>query len=94
MLFENLQTLNSRSEHHSAFRQGFFGNPLLIIGIVGAQAVHVLAMHIPLLRETLSLAPVTWREWAMLLAAGTVLLAAMELDKWRARRAAAAGSGN
>ena len=51
-------------------------------------------MHIPLLRETLSLAPVTWREWAMLLAAGTVLLAAMELDKWRARRAAAAGSGN
>lgn len=94
VLFENLQTLNSRSEHHSAFRQGFFGNPLLIIGIVGAQAVHVLAMHIPLLRETLSLAPVTWREWAMLLAAGTVLLAAMELDKWRARRAAAAGSGN
>lgn len=90
VLFENLQTLNSRSEHHSAFRQGFFGNPLLIIGIVGAQAVHVLAMHIPLLRETLSLAPVTWREWAMLLAAGTVLLAAMELDKWRARRAAAA----
>jgi Ca2+-transporting ATPase len=90
VLFENLQTLNSRSEHHSAFRQGFFGNPLLIIGIVGAQAVHVAAMHIPLVRDTLSLAPVGWREWSALLAAGTVLLAAMELDKWWAGRAAAA----
>jgi hypothetical protein len=52
VLFENFQTFNSRSEHHSVIRQRFFANPFLALSVIGAQALHITAMHLPLLAAT------------------------------------------
>ena len=57
VLFENFQTFNSRSEHHSIFRRGFLSNRFPILGVVGAQALHIAAMHMPGLGATLNVAP-------------------------------------
>ncbi|WP_050898924.1 cation-translocating P-type ATPase [Allomesorhizobium alhagi] len=86
VLFENFQTFNSRSEHRSVFRQSLFANPLLVVGVIGAQALHIGAMHVPIMSETLGLSPVSLREWAVMLAFAFALLVVMEFDKWVDRR--------
>ena len=86
VLFENFQTFNSRSEHHSIFRQPFLANPLLILSVIGAQALHVAAMHTPGLDETLRVAPVSLAEWSVLLLVASMLLVVMEFEKWWDRR--------
>lgn len=95
VLFENVQTFNARSEHHSAFRQGFGANPLLVLSVIGAQAVHIAAMNIPFMRSVLDTAPVTPLEWVALLVIASTLLGAMEVEKrWheRHRHGSAAGA--
>jgi calcium-translocating P-type ATPase len=93
VLFENFQTFNSRSERHSVFRQGFGRNPLLVLAIPAAQGVHIAAMYIPVLRDTLQVAPVSLADWAGLLLIASSLLVVMELEKaWDARRSSRAGA--
>lgn len=82
VLFENFQTFNSRSEHHSVFRQRFFANPWLVISVIGAQALHITAMYIPGLNDTLHIAPVSFTDWAILLPIAATLLLVMEFEKW------------
>lgn len=81
VLFENFQTFNSRSEHHSVFRQRFLANPLLVLSVIGAQALHIAAMHTPGLSQTLRVAPVSLAEWGILLLMASTLLVVMELEK-------------
>jgi Ca2+-transporting ATPase len=82
VLFENVQTFNSRSEHHSMFRQKFASNPLLVVSVIGAQAVHIAAMHVPGLSDTLQIAPVAAGEWVLLLLIASLLAVVMEFEKW------------
>ncbi len=91
VLFENFQTFNSRSEHNSVFRQSLRANPLLVFGVIGAQALHIAAMYAPFLSDTLSLAPVSLDEWSLLLVAASALLVTMEVQKWIGRRRRSAG---
>jgi Ca2+-transporting ATPase len=86
VLFENFQTFNSRSEHHSVFRQSVFANPLLVLGVLAAQGLQIAAMYIPGLRDILRVAPVSLTEWGALLAAAASLLLVMEIEKWWDRR--------
>ena len=86
VLFENFQTFNSRSEHRSVFRQSLFANPLLVLGVIGAQALHIGAMYVPIISETLGLSPVSLSEWAVMLAIAFALLAVVEVDKRWDRR--------
>ncbi|AFL54850.1 MULTISPECIES: cation-translocating P-type ATPase [Sinorhizobium] len=85
VLFENFQTLTSRSERKSIFALGFLANPLLLASIVAAQALHIAAMYTPWLREVLRLSPISLLEWAMLLLAASSIFFVMEFDKWRVR---------
>ncbi|MBB3010023.1 hypothetical protein FHX61_004699 [Cupriavidus alkaliphilus] len=82
VLFENLQTFNSRSERHSVFRQGVFANPMLVASVLAAQSIHIAAMYIPGLSDTLRLTPVSAATWAGLLSLALTLTIAVELDKW------------
>ncbi|MFB9947217.1 cation-translocating P-type ATPase [Rhizobium puerariae] len=86
VLFENVQTFTSRSEHRSVFSLKFFGNPLLLLAVVSAQALHIAAMYMPWFRDTLELAPISLAEWAMMLLAASSILVVTELDKWRCRK--------
>lgn len=88
VLFENVHVLNSRSETLSVFRQGLFGNRLLIFAILGAQAIHIGAMYMPGLRSVLQIAPVTLLQWSQLLMVALTLIVVDELHKlWHARQA-------
>lgn len=85
VLFENFQTLSSRSETRSAFHRGFFDNPFLLATVVGAQAIHIGAAFIPGLSETLGVGPVAAAEWFVLLLIAASVLIVMEAEKrWRA----------
>lgn len=88
VMFENVQTFTCRSERRSVFSFNFFGNPLLILTVVAAQALHISAMYIPWFRDTLELAPISLSEWALMLLAASSILLVSELDKWRCRKAA------
>lgn len=81
VLFENIQTLNSRSEHLSIFAQSCTRNPVLIAGILAALLIHAGAMYQSTLSEILQLNPVSLTEWGMLSLFALVLLVQMEAIK-------------
>ena len=85
VLFENLQTFSSRSERRSVFSIPIGANPLLFAGVVGSQALHMIAMQLPILRDTLALQPVPASDWAIMLAIAASILVVMEVDKAWAR---------
>lgn len=85
VLFENFQTLNSRSERHTILRR-FWSNPTLLLAIVAAQALHIAAMYIPGLSGTLKLQPVSVTDWAVLLVLASSVIVVSEIDKFLVRR--------
>ncbi|MNX97226.1 putative cation-transporting ATPase F [compost metagenome] len=81
VLFENVQTFNSRSERQSVLRLGFFSNPMLVVSVLAAQALHMAAMYIPGLSEAVHLIPVSLNAWISLALVAMTLTMVMELDK-------------
>ncbi|WGL17116.1 HAD-IC family P-type ATPase [Microbulbifer bruguierae] len=79
VLFENVQVLNSRSESRSIFHQPIFSNPVLLLGTLAAQALHILCLYSPLMQEVLSVSPVSATQWTALLSIALLQLLAMEL---------------
>jgi magnesium-transporting ATPase (P-type) len=81
VFFENIHVFNCRSEYISAFKIPVKNNVLLVSGVVVAQAIHLLSMHIPLMQKTLEVSPVGIKTWFVFLALSAVLLIVMELFK-------------
>ncbi len=81
VLFENVHVFNSRSETVSIFRQNFFGNPLLLFGMLAAQGIHIAAMHTPGLSSILMVEPVSLSLWGQLLLIALFLIVVDELHK-------------
>ncbi|MBB5210404.1 cation-translocating P-type ATPase [Microbulbifer hydrolyticus] len=79
VLFENVQVFNSRSETRSIFRQPFFSNPVLLLGTLFAQGLHILCLYSPLMQEVLGVSPVSAMQWSALLSIALLQLLAMEL---------------
>lgn len=90
VLFENVHALNSRSEHASLFSMNFFGNPLLLAGIVIAQAIHIGSMYLPWISGILEISPVSPGTWLQLLGIALLLLVFDEGHKLLMRRRRAA----
>ena len=88
VLLENVLVFNCRSERRSAFAVPLRSNRLLVGGVIVAQGVHILAMHLPPLQKVLGVAPVSFELWLTLLGTSALLLVAMELFKLRGRRRA------
>ena len=86
VLFENVHVFNSRSETISIFRQNFFGNPLLLFGMLTAQGVHIVAMHTPGLNSILMVEPVSLTLWSQLLAIALLLIVVDEIHKYLHRK--------
>jgi magnesium-transporting ATPase (P-type) len=88
VLFENIHAGNCRSEHRSLFTHSPLRNPILFVGTAVVQGLHLVAMHVPVLADTLGLAPVSLQDWLTCLGLSLLLFVAMELEKlWRRRRA-------
>jgi magnesium-transporting ATPase (P-type) len=86
VLFENIHVFNCRSEIRSIFRHNPLRNPILLIGTVMAQLVHIGAMYTPWISDVLRIQPVSPQHWLELLGLAMSILVAMELHKairWR-----------
>lgn len=81
VLFENVHVFNSRSEIRSTFRHNLMRNPLLLLGTVAAQLIHIGAMYTPGLRDVLQVQPVSLAQWLNLLGIALLLLLVMEAHK-------------
>ncbi|WP_338108481.1 HAD-IC family P-type ATPase [Solemya velum gill symbiont] len=81
VLFENVHVFNCRSEARSVFRHNPLRNPILLIGTVAAQLVHIGAMYTPWLRDVLHVQPISPQHWLELLGFALTVLIAMELHK-------------
>jgi len=81
VLLENVHVFNCRSERISAFRVPLSRNWLLILGVLVAQGVHILAMHLPLMQAVLEIEPISWGAWLKLGTEALLLLLVMELFK-------------
>jgi magnesium-transporting ATPase (P-type) len=79
--YSNLHVLNCRSETRSVFRIPLKANPLLVAGVIGAQALHIAAMHVPLLQSVLGLRPVSLGEWLGVLGLASVVIVIGETYK-------------
>jgi magnesium-transporting ATPase (P-type) len=89
VLFENVHVFNCRSETRSAFRHSPLRNPILLIGTIAAQLVHIGAMYTPWIRNVLHVQPVSPAHWLQLLGLALTLLLVMEIQKaFRKRRLA------
>lgn len=86
VLFENIQTGNSRSETRSLFRMSPARNPLLFLGTAAAQLLHIAAMYTPGFRDVLQVQPVSFEEWTLLRVLALPLFVVLEIDKALRRR--------
>ncbi len=82
VLFENVHVGNCRSETKSAFLLSPWRSPVLVVGTVLAQVIHVVALHVPLAQTVLGVEPLTLTTWITLLGLALTILLAMELHKW------------
>jgi len=81
VLFENIHVFNSRSETLSALRHNPLRNPILLIGTIAAQLIHIGAMYTPWLKDVLRIQPVSLELWLELLGMALTVLIVMELHK-------------
>ena len=82
VLLENVHVFNCRSERVSAFKVPLSRNWLLIAGVLTAQGVHILAMHLPWMQTLLGVSPLSWFAWLELAVLALGLLLVMEILKW------------
>ncbi len=81
VFMQNIHTFNCRSEKTSAFRVPISRNRILIFGVIIAQGIHILSMHIPFMQKILRIEPITLGQWAEILILALPLLIVMELFK-------------
>ncbi len=82
VLFQGFHVFNCRSEYSSVFKIPLRNNKILIIGVLAAQALHVISTHIPFMQSILQLEPVSFSSWLILLALASSILWAMEIFKF------------
>jgi magnesium-transporting ATPase (P-type) len=82
VFMENFHVFNCRSETTSAFHIPISKNYFLLLGVAGAQGIHVLSMQIPFMQETLRIEPISLTEWLMVLAFGVPIFLGMEVFKY------------
>lgn len=81
VILENVHVFNCRSEYKSVFKVSIRRNLLLPLGIIAAHGVHMIALYIPLSQSILKVSPVTFAEWASMLAISLAILVLMEIYK-------------
>jgi len=81
VMFENAHALNARSERRSVLGIPLSANWFLVSAIAGAHGLHIAAMFVPWLGDTLRITPVGLLDWAMVGALAISLLLVMEAFK-------------
>jgi magnesium-transporting ATPase (P-type) len=82
VLFENFHVGNCRSETRSVFAFSPLRSPVLFFGTLGALLVHVVAMYLPALQDTLDTRPLDLPIWGVAIAVSLMIVPAVEFHKW------------
>lgn len=88
VFMQNLHAFNCRSEYTSVFKIPISRNYLLVIGIIAAQAIHIISMQIPLMQRVLRIEPISFNEWLQILLLAVPIMIVMELYKFLKNRKA------
>ena len=75
-----------RSERESFFTLGARSNPFLLAAVLGAVAVQLAIVYVPLLQDVFGTAGLGPVEFAIVTLASTTVFIAVELEKWLRRR--------
>jgi magnesium-transporting ATPase (P-type) len=81
VFMQNVHVFNCRSEYVSAFKIPISRNYILIGGVILAQGIHLLSMHLPFMQTILRVETISTVEWAQVLVLALPLLLVMELFK-------------
>jgi len=81
VLLQNVHALNCRSEFVSVFKISLSRNYILIFGILSAQGIHILSMHLPFMQQILRIEPITIFEWTLVFVLALPILMVMEIYK-------------
>jgi P-type Ca2+ transporter type 2C len=76
-----------RTDRVSVFRAGFFGNPLVLLGIAAELCTFLVILFVPPVREVFGVAPLRFAEWKLLLGFPPLMLLVEEWRKWISRTA-------
>ena len=82
ILFENVHIFNARSETNFLHKIAYRNSLLLIFIVFGVQLLHLVSMQIPFMQTILSVEPVSFEMWGLLLGLALGLVLVMETDKW------------
>ncbi|MCO5250115.1 MAG: HAD-IC family P-type ATPase [Candidatus Kapabacteria bacterium] len=82
VFMQNFHAFNCRSERVSAFKVPLKRNIVLVFGVLAAQGIHILSMHIPFMQNVLRIEPISLNEWLYILTLAIPILLVMELFKF------------
>jgi magnesium-transporting ATPase (P-type) len=82
VLLQNVHVFNCRSESVSALKTPIRRNFILVFGVMAAQGIHILSMHVPFMQIILATEPVIFSQWLITLSLALVVLVVMEAFKW------------
>jgi magnesium-transporting ATPase (P-type) len=91
VVFQFFHVVNARSFYRSVFRVPLSHNPFLVVTMALAIGAHLLALHAPFMQAIFETVPLNLSEWGLVLAVGSLIVVAAEIDKavLRVRRARA-----
>lgn len=82
VIMQNVHVFSCRSERVSIFKIPLKRNIILLFGVILAQGIHILSMHIPFMQNVLKLEPITMLEWFEVFLLAIPLILVMEIFKF------------
>lgn len=81
VFLQNFHVLNCRSETISLFKIPLKNNYLLLAGVLIAQGIHIISMHVPFMQKLLKVEPITVTQWCYVLIMSLPIVIVLELFK-------------
>lgn len=77
-----LYVFSSRSLREPIWKDGFLKNKWLVAAVVGGLVLQVSALYVPFLQRVLQTVPLGVNDWLVVLVAGMIVIATIEVVKW------------
>jgi calcium-translocating P-type ATPase len=81
VMFQFFHVFNSRSLRRSVFQVPLTANPFLAVSLALAMAAQLAVLYFPLLQGVFGTTPLPLAHWALVVAVGSTIVVAVELDK-------------
>lgn len=86
VVIEMFNALNALSDEGSLLQVGIFGNPWLILAIIGSMALHCMILYVDFFETIFNTVPLTQNDWLLVLACAFPVVILDEILKFIARK--------